>query len=725
MTIATLRAQQADYRKMSPWVRQAAASAITTQRQSPTRFQQPQRNITAFVQTNDAQADTLLSKYGCRHYAQLGDIAIATIPLNQLPALSRHPAVRRIEANRPAQTLMDTVPTIVNLLPAYASTAQHQAFTGNGVVVGVMDVGFDLTHPNFYNDTSLSHYRIGALWDQLSQDTIGSAFPVGRDFVGQEAVLGHLHSIDAVTTSHGTHTMGIAAGSGYDSPYRGVAFESDICLVSNAVDSDINYIDSLDLYKYTTATDALGFKYLFDYADQQGKPCVASFSEGYTLGLDQEDSLYAAFLDKLNGPGHIIVAAAGNENNEMTYAEKPRGKEAAGAFIRVFKTEANYRIKADGPTTISLYAYTDSPVPTYELHLSSADPRLDSLLCDTLFADADTCAVSLIRYASSFNPQDTIYVLQLTTNHMFATQPQHIALVAEGADSHVELHGTSRDAFTYYNMAPQWNAAAYGHNILGPGTFPSIITVGSMAYRLGFTNWQGEYQDYSANQPKGKRMKGSSTGPSLTGLMKPDVAAPGYNVISSYSSYYLEDSPVAYDRNNSIARFDVNGRTYGWNANSGTSMACPVVAGTIALWLQAKPTMTREEVMDVLSRTCRHPDETLTYPNHQYGYGEIDAYRGLLDILGISGIKGISLHQPANVRIGTAQGNMCLQFGQVPDAPIKVCVYTVSGKLICQKQLKPTEPEVLLPLPILSSGIYAVQLTSRDTHCTGSQIIRL
>ena len=64
-------------------------------------------------------------------------------------------------------------------------------------------------------------------------------------------------------------------------------------------------------------------------------------------------------------------------------------------------------------------------------------------------------------------------------------------------------------------------------------------------------------------------------------------------------------------------------------------MACPVVAGTIALWLQAVPTLTREDIIGVFSRTCRKPDETLTYPNNVYGHGEIDAYRGLLDILGI------------------------------------------------------------------------------------------
>ena len=39
-------------------------------------------------------------------------------------------------------------------------------------------------------------------------------------------------------------------------------------------------IDPKDYYKYTYATDALGFKYIFDYAERMHQPCVINFSEG-------------------------------------------------------------------------------------------------------------------------------------------------------------------------------------------------------------------------------------------------------------------------------------------------------------------------------------------------------------------------------------------------------------------------------------------------------------
>ena len=384
LTTFSMGAQQADYSKMSALVRHAAMAA--NQPSAHRTSASDGRSITAFVQVTD---DNVLDQYGCRVYAQLDDIAIATIPLGRLKALANHPAVTRIEAGETSKPLMDTVPRLCNILPAYHQLSQ--AFTGKGVVLGLMDIGFDLTHPNFFNNGHLDEYRIMAFWDMLSQDTIGSTLPVGRDFVGPSAVMAHQRSVDGLTQTHGTHTLGIAAGSGYLSKYRGVAYESDICLVSNAV-SDIIYIDSADYYKFTTATDALGFKYIFDYAQQQKKPCVASFSEGYSAFMDEEDRLYAEFLEKLTGPGRIIVVAAGNENREQTYAEKPLEIESAGAFIRCFSKTAVYRMKADGPMTVRLYVYGKGSTPSHTLTVSSSDGRLDSLLTDTLFINNDTCS---------------------------------------------------------------------------------------------------------------------------------------------------------------------------------------------------------------------------------------------------------------------------------------------------------------------------------------------
>lgn len=638
LAVMSVKAQRADIYKMSAYVCSAATEwqVQNFKHQTSNIKHQTSNSLTAFVRITETDADALLTDYGCRKYAQLGDICIASIPLNRITSLATHPAVQRIEANPCGQLLMDTTATIINALPVYPPLTLHlppstllpHHFTGQGVVVGVMDVGFDLTHPNFY-DQSATQYRIGAFWDQLSKDTIGSPFPVGRDYVGYEAVLAQQHSVDGITEAHGTHTLGSAAGSGYDSPYRGIAYESDICLVNNAVSSDIEYIDEADLYKYTTAVDALGFKYIFDYADQQGKPCVASFSEGYPPYLDEEDQLYAEFLEQLCGPGHIIVVSAGNENLVKTYLEKPVGMSEAGAFIDASGTSAQFRLKANGSAQLHVMLYEGHESPrtlTFQIPPST--------FTDTLFIGRDTLAVTYNSYPSDFL-DESIGTLELSSNRKLPQLPD-VALVVEGSDIHVEVFGSSLCALTERSSDTRWQDADYGHNILAPGCFSSVICVGSTAHRTSYQNQYGTWST-SENIDVGHRSPFSSTGPTMSGLMKPDVMAPGQNIISSFNHFYPEHND---DRNNYIiANSEFNGQLYPWLVQSGTSMSTPIVAGVIALWLQAKPDLTPADILGVFSRTCRHPDSNMSYPNNEYGYGEIDAYQGLLDVLSMTSIN--------------------------------------------------------------------------------------
>ena len=320
-------AQRPCYEKMSPFVREAMASALATKQL--TRSQSDDRLLTAFVRI-DGNAAEVLRQYGCKELARVGDISIAAIPLSKLGALSCGRQVKRIETGRRCSIQMDTTRLVVNAEKVYTGEGLSQSYTGRGVIVGVQDIGFDLTHPNFYS-ADMSKYRIKALWDQLSRDTIGSTLYVGRDYVGREALLELKHPIDGETQTHGTHTAGIAAGSGAQgngdvSPYRGMACGADLVLVDNAADN-ASLIDPKDYYKFTYATDALGFKYIFDYAERMHQPCVINFSEGSSQDFHGYDQLYYELLAKLIGPGRIIVSSAGNDGARNSYIHKSIGKE--------------------------------------------------------------------------------------------------------------------------------------------------------------------------------------------------------------------------------------------------------------------------------------------------------------------------------------------------------------------------------------------------------------
>ena len=709
-----IRAQQGAWRKMSPMVRLAAVDA---QQGGATRgTASDRRTITAFIRLEPGASDLLLLRYGCRKHAQWGDIAICEIPLSALGALSAEPSVRRIEASRPASLQMDTTAAVVNALPVYEATASHQAFTGQGVVVGLVDVGFDLTHPTLY-DRQLSRYRVGAFWDQLSRDTVGSRLPVGRDFVGPEAILSAVASTDSATHTHGTHTSGIAAGSGYDTPYRGIAYDSDLCLVANAVSSNIEYVDSARLYDYTTATDALGFKYCLDYAESLGRPCVVSMSEGYAPYLDQEDSLYAAVLDSLSGPGRIIVASAGNGGIEKAYCEKPAGGAETGAFVNCLHDAALYRIMADGPVRLTLYYYGETgAAPTDTLAFETAEVPLDTILTRKLMLGEDSLELMAYRDRPRFDTEDIWQLMIKGSRPLNQLMPMALTMAGQGR---AEAYGSSTYALRDHEADSRWTAARRGRDVLAPGCFPAVITVGSTAHRLNILNTKGENvdTDYSG-AVAGAVWQYSSTGPSMNGLVKPDVVAPGTNVVSAYSHIYHPEKHV-------VASSEIDGILYHWGADSGTSMSAPVVAGVIALWLQANPGLTPDDIRGVLGRTCRQPEAGISYPNATYGYGEIDAYRGLLDVLGLTAIEGISRHEPSGVAVTPVDGGVQLCFGEQPRDPIYIKVYSISGACVGSQSVCVDDLEAVVPLPSALKGIHVVQLTSANARLCGSTLLNL
>ena len=700
--------------KMSFLIRQALTEFH--QRSLSRGFSNHGRTITAFVCVKPDKADVVLANHHCQKYAQWDDICIASIPLSELQALAMEPAVTRIEANQHNHLCVDTTAAIVQVLPVYEASPSHQAYTGKDVVVGLVDVGFDLTHPNFL-DTATGGSRIRAFWDQLSSDTIGSPLPVGRDYLGPEAISAIRHSTDAPTLTHGTHTMGIAAGNGFDTAYRGIAYESDLCLVGNLVSDNIEYIDSTDYYKYSTATDALAFKYCFDYAEQQGKPCVVSLSEGYTPYLDEDDSLYAATLAHLTGPGRIIVASAGNESVEYTYFEKDKREAAAGSFVRSFKKSAFYRIKSEGEMRLVVYGYRkESGIPSDTIAFEAGEVPYDTIMSREIQYGEDSLSVLVYRDHSRFSDRDDVWQMLLTSDSTL-NKLSPLAIVVEG-EGKIEVYGSSTYAFRDHESDGRWTAALTGRNILAPGCFPDIVCVGATTHRFSIQGAGGQTIIDRKDKEAGKIGYYSSTGPAMNDLMKPDVVAPGTNIVSSYSLFYHPEKEV-------VGYSEYEGEQYPWGVNSGTSMSAPVVAGIIALWLQAKPDLSPQDVKEVLSRSCRQPEEHLDYPNNVYGYGEIDAYRGLLEVLSLTGIEGISLHQPSGVQVIPAEGGLRILFDTVNTEPVRIRVYDLSGRCVHACQLATGNSEAFVALPTTISGIYAVQVDTHDRSQQGSVLVNI
>lgn len=673
-------AQRPRYEKMSPFVREAMASALATKQL--TRSQSDDRLLTAFVRI-DGNAAEVLRQYGCKELARVGDISIAAIPLSKLGALSCGRQVKRIETGRRCSIQMDTTRIVVNAEKVYTGEGLSQSYTGCGVVVGVQDIGFDLTHPNFYS-ADMSKYRIKALWDQLSRDTIGSTLYVGRDYVGREALLELKHPIDGETQTHGTHTAGIAAGSGAEgdgdvSPYRGMACDADLVLVDNAADN-ASLIDPKDYYKFTYATDALGFKYIFDYAERMHQPCVINFSEGSSQDFHGYDQLYYELLAKLIGPGRIIVSSAGNDGARNSYIHKSIGKERAGAFIMGNEKRFSCTAKSKQTFTFRISVYDNVASPQIvDISTVNVCNAQDSLLTDSLLVGGRKYKWRVLAYPNSYDTSETAYDFQLSSPSKLGDSPQ-VSLQVMGRDADIELYRMSGYMFPH-SLDPVLDAGDCRYTIFSPSSSPDVICVGSTSYRTQFVNYLGEKKVYDSGQ-KGIRSSFSAMGPTLDGRIKPDVMAPGQNIISSYSTFFINNPKnVNASVKSDVRHFEYNGRTYAWNANAGTSMSAPVVTGAIALWLQADPTLTPADCLEIFAKTCSHYDTSLSYPNNLYGYGQIDVAAGLREVLrrkalGINTIGQKKVSEQYDNRIYLLDG----RYVGTSDANLPKGIYIRNGK---------------------------------------------
>ncbi len=693
---------QGDWRKMSPRVRAKSVEKVG-------------RPAYVFVKTT-ADATDLYARVGGEVCATFGDIQIVGIPRNELRTVAQDSRVVRIEMGSAMTPTNALSASILGVNSVREGLSLPQAYRGSGVVVGLQDVGFDLTNPNFYSQ-DMERYRIRALWDMLATDTEGNTMPVGRDYTTEAELLALGHSADGLIECHGSHTLGTAAGSGFGSIYTGMAPDADICLVANVTTSNKALVPEDDDTDYGSAMTALGFKYIFDYADAVGKPCVISFSEGSYQGFGEEDLLFYEVLDQMVCPGRIIVASAGNNSQYPSYIHKPVGQERAGCFMHDGGNQLYFVAQATNDFTSRLTIYSQD-VLSIDVESAHLREYVDSIMTDTLVVGGRNFTVMTTAYPSAFDEENIVVECLVTgPNYIGYDNTAPISVELLGADADVEMYRVVGYLVTNA-IDPTLADMETSHNVHSPSSAPAVISVGATAYATGFTNMKGDSLTYDYGTD-GVRASFSSIGPTYDNRTKPDVMAPGCSIYSSTNSFYFEANPDATNWSDLVESYDYGGRTYYWKTDAGTSMACPMVAGTIALWLEAKADLTREEIIDIFAETCTHPDPSLAYPNNQYGYGQIDAYAGLLKVLGMDRIEGVNGEQARGVRFAIGEGRIDLEWDTPLTSPTLLRLYSSSGMLLRTM----SAPTGATSVSLLTQGLSGVVLLNIVGN--GSSLLRV
>ena len=692
-----------DYSKMSRTLRKKVHEMETVNRsKSAVRNSSTakEKEILALIKSDG----DLIEDYCISHQ---GNIHIVRLPLSKIAELSTDSRVIRIESE-PSNTSLtnDSIRSVTNTNIIHKGGGElPSTFDGTGVLVGVQDMSFDYNHPTFLSKKD-NRLRIQRVWDMLegieSQTyTPGSAFPIGT-LLKPEEIIAKDHSADSYIHYHGTHTAGTAAGSGYDSPYCGMAPEADIYMVSSIFGDNKELIpeDMKEIEESSTLT-LLGFENIFHYADSIGKPCVISYSAGEYGDITGANTLFCEYLTSLLGPGRILVASVGNEGNRGYIMYKTADQESVGGLMT--RTTSNpffLCISSDKPLTFKI---TDKSKPEAEGSYTYT-PEYETTTSDTI-ASLDSLHIETFCYKDEYNSDKIGYDIGFYEGKKkFSDRDYSINI--SGADAEARIHIQNGKI----------EGAQLGGNTFFPGEMEGIIGVGA-------TTWRDTYKDINGKTHTsgygtgGRRASFSGCGPSLSGNIKPDVVASGVNVIFAYNRTYQESHPSKQDI--LVAKSSYNNHDYYWTASDGTSMSTPAVAGIVALWLQAKPDLTPEEVIDVIANTAKHNDPSLTYPNNQYGYGEIDAYKGLLYILNMTGVEGLSTQHIAEAKVRPmANGDVNISV-PVSDKPTQVRIYNTNGQCIMQTAIPSNTSDYTIPSFGLK-GIFAVQVGNY-----GSTLIRI
>ena len=159
-----------------------------------------------------------------------------------------------------------------------------------------------------------------------------------------------------------------------------------------------------------------------------------------------------------------------------------------------------------------------------------------------------------------------------------------------------------------------------GKKIISVGAFctkNTWYTLDSLPYHYGQQAVLGEIADFSAK------------GPTADGRIKPDIACPGYGVVSSFSRYFDGAYPPPYYR---VQAVPFGNQSYCFGILQGTSEATPIVSGTIALWMQENPSLTTEEALHII-RSTAIPSPGMSSPNNYWGWGILNAGAGMKQVI--------------------------------------------------------------------------------------------
>lgn len=655
--------------------------------------------VKAYIYLKAQTNPYFLESYGVRVNTCIDSLITAQIPVSKIETISSLNNIKYVQISTPIYQKMNKARTGTLVDNVQSGKDLTTPFLGKDVVIGIVDNGFEYGHINFYN-TDGTELRVKRVWNQNKNGKAPSGFTYGTEYTTTDEILAAKY--DVTDETHATHVTGIAAGADHTKSYYGVAGEADIVLVS--YDMNDNTTDQVSL------SDAM--KYIYDYAESVGKPCVINMSLGSHIGPHDGTSTFDQVADNLQGPGKLFAGAAGNEGCDPMHLSK--------TFTPSDNTLKTFIDFLDNSDRYSMLDIWGEPGETFQItidryNISKNKPEYSETVnisgngSKTISLKNGISGYVEIYYEVNTNNNKPNAFIVSEVNSMNSGYAIGITITATSGTVHIW-------ADDYYsqltgNGLSGWSDgdSKYSVGEIG-GTGKNVISVGAYATRTG-----------SYAREEGMIAEFSSLGPTADGRVKPDITAPGNQIISSYSSAQSYDSGICDNTT-------VNGKKYYYGYMSGTSMATPFITGVLATWLQANPTLSPNDVRNIFKKTARQDNYTGTISengNNTWGFGKIDAWNGIKECIKMTAGIYKEKNNVPDVAIYTSENGIChLLFGKT-DNQTTISVYNTNGKLLKSTRLNSIAigQEEILNFPGFVPGIYIIHIKGNNIQ-KSQRIIR-
>jgi subtilisin family serine protease len=589
-----------------------------------------------------------------------------------------------------------------------------QSYDGAGVIMGLVDAGIDLSHPDFRD--SLDNTRVMWLWDMTKADSVNTPQPYGygQEWSNAEINAGTCTHTGQGSYGHGSYVAGIATGNGRAvGHFQGAAPGCEII----AVAFDFNAQD-------TVSRMAHAVDYIFNKANQMGKPCVINISIGDYYGSHDGEDLQAQWISNLINQqcGRIVVGGSGDIGTNYSY-------------------HLGYS-SATGDTTFTWFAYNPSYQACYVQIFSNvadfsgvhfavgADQMAPnySFRGRTPFHTAGTWGG--FHTENLFNGPNRIGVIQSAVSMASpGVYSLEYFIVPDSVDYNWRFITTGNGHFDSWSLDWQWqtlpDSTLYPEMIhykttdtnytivSGFQCLDNVITVGQYFNTDRHVDVNNNLQVTPTDIPN-DIAPNSGRGPTRDGRLKPEICAPGNHIISCGVLAFLPNMIATQPNKVAQGGFHITG--------GGTSASGPVVAGIAALYLQQNPTACWQDFKTALVSCATVDNYTWgPLPNNSWGYGKANGFAALTCVPNsISNSRDESLFE-----IFPSITSSSVQVKINPEMLGKGCsliCFDAVGNIVMEKKI--TEELSSIKLDGFSKGVYNFQLRSQNS-ITSQRVIKL